>query len=228
MKQNKPKFIVVLFIFAFFSVNQVFGNEWIEKKKEKQTFQQKIWSARVWIFGDEPTTDCTRSENCELPECRTGDAIRLNEIQPHPKSMPESIGEYIELLNPTDQCVNMTGWYLAENDGHITPLPQAWLPARTLFTVSYENQQPEYCFFQVDSYFGEDFGMRNVEDEVFLHSPDGLIASYFAYYDDECASGASYEFCGDNGWLCGSTPYITSGNECPNLGSPGKANVCGE
>ena len=106
------------------------------------------------------------------------DFVRINEFMPSPKTIDfdgdgeaNYLDEYIELYNPADAPVDLSGWQLDDSEGGSQPyrLPQgSVIPAHSFL-----------LFFRKDT----GIALNNGGDSVRLLAPDGVILADQATYD---------------------------------------------
>lgn len=121
----------------------------------------------------------------------SGDAntIRLNEILPYP---PSNDIEYAELFNTSDQCVDLSGWYLRDAGNHTFIFP-----SDTFIEAG------EYLPLVQNLYLN-----NTTSDTLSLFTQENLAISSVSY--DQALQGFSYSFDGSD-WRFSS--QLTPGSE---------------
>jgi len=98
---------------------------------------------------------------------RYGDIV-INEVLAHSDPTP---GDWIELHNTTDSAIDITGWFLSDNDSNLMKyqIPAATIPAHG------------YIVFTEDDDFGDEFALSENGETVYLSSgrdTDGNLTGY--------------------------------------------------
>ena len=112
--------------------------------------------------------------------------IVINEINYHPHEDLDA-GDWVELFNPTDSAVDLTGWSVRdEDDDHRWFFPEhALLPARDFLVVYSDSAAFHARHPDVPHAYGEmPFGFSAAGDAVRLHASDGSVIDSLQYDDD--------------------------------------------
>lgn len=108
---------------------------------------KKFWSASTYIGGSPGTGDNGQ---------RWGDVV-INEILAHSDIYPN---DWIELHNTTNAPINITGWFLSDNENDLTKYE---IPSTTI-------QANGYTVFTQDDHFGPYFALSENGETVYLTS----------------------------------------------------------
>ncbi len=72
-----------------------------------------------WCAANKPYGDGDGGTPGESNSCGPGTPIApivINEIMQNPRTVPDSVGEWFELYNPTDAAVDINGWIIRDDD----------------------------------------------------------------------------------------------------------------
>ena len=123
--------------------------------------------------------------------------IMVSEIMVNPSSVSDSYGEWIEIVNNTDNVVDINGWSIADlgMDEHIISSDQLTLllSPGEYFILS-KNGNPDANGGINPDYVYSNFSLSNSEDEVILLDATGAIVDE-VYYNSQWpfSSGVSME-----------------------------------
>jgi len=161
------------------------------------------------------------------------DTLIINEIMVNPAAVPDEQGEWIELYNPTDHDIDLTGWTLTTASGRRhTVAPQGSLVIRGRdFLVLGRNADIATNGGVPVAYAYQGLTLRNDGDVLILLDPQGREIDRVAYgpgADLPTPEGASLALIDptlDNGaaanWCVATTP-LRDGDH----GTPAKPNDC--
>ena len=98
----------------------------------------------------------------------------INEIMFDTQSVKDELGEWLELYNPGDSEVDLSGWSLRDEfsnahtiDGTLTIAPKQYL-------VLGRHGGNDNGNYQADHVYGEDFKLANSGDSIILEDADGI------------------------------------------------------
>lgn len=161
------------------------------------------------------------------------DTLVINEIMVNPAAVPDERGEWIELYNPTDHDIELTGWTLITTSGHRhTVAPRSSLVIRRHgFLVLGRNADITTNGGVPVAYAYQGLMLRNDGDVLVLLDPQGREIDRVAYGPEaglpppEGAALALIDPTLDNGaaenWCAATTP-LRDGDR----GTPAKPNDC--
>ncbi|RME04877.1 MAG: lamin tail domain-containing protein [Deltaproteobacteria bacterium] len=181
--------------------------------------------------------------DCADDDCQGGDLLVVSEIQYHPTQVPDTAGEYVELRNDDERCIDLGGWTIQEGSG----LPATHFeegtrlaPGETFVIAgnarSLQNGGvPADMEFHFETTLNDDCDRIEVEDSEgnvrialpFCNGPQDRRCGCQGEWPP-CPEGAAVEFCGastentrGDDWQCATTPYGAG-----DLGTPNADNVC--
>jgi hypothetical protein len=157
--------------------------------------------------------------------------VIITEIMYDPSSIPDPLGEWIEIYNATDEAIDLNGWRLADEVGnlHIIQNGAPYMMQPGQFLVLGNNPDDiTNGGVEIDYLYSKDeFTLQNKADSVILQNLMGApvdTVHYDELQDWPEAKGASLELKhpnldneNPNSWKVATTPY---GDES-NMGSPG-------
>ncbi len=126
------------------------------------------WRASVFIYGSPCANDSAYAHN-------PGDIV-INEILAHQDSSP---GDWIELYNTTTQTIDISGWYLSDNDINDANLMKYEIPSSTTIAAG------DYIVFTENDHFGACFALSENGDEVYLTSALDANSHLTGYREQE-------------------------------------------
>ena len=128
------------------------------------------------VAGDTPAAAPTTSEPTVHTPVLIDPPLRITELMPNPHvDQPE----WVEIVNPTDHSVNLSGWTLSDLAGE-TPLSGALGPGAYLLVTT--QLIAEHSNALVVSRIGN--GLNNDADVLTLRSPSGTIVDQINYGSD--------------------------------------------
>ncbi|MCD4736183.1 MAG: lamin tail domain-containing protein, partial [Bacteroidales bacterium] len=125
---------------------------------------------------------------CQLEiEAETGSTVNeqliISEIMQNPEAVIDSDGEWFEVFNPTDDDINLNGWYLKDMDydshqisGNVIVPSKGFVVLGIEMNVAANGNYT--CDYQYDGFY-----MSNGEDEIILTLPDGNTVIDQVEYD---------------------------------------------
>lgn len=147
--------------------------------------------ASIFSVAHIARADCPEDTSPEPVEYST--AIRINELLPNP-SGEESIDEFIELYNDSNESVDLAGWMLSD-------------ASTKEYTLSGTIGGGQYkTIYRSDS----SIALNNTADAAELYQPDGTLLDSVEY-EDSAADDTSYAIDSKGIWYW--TTSLTSGRE---------------
>jgi hypothetical protein len=150
----------------------------------------------------------------------TSPLVVINEIMYNPSSVADSVGEWVEIYNPNGHEVDISGWWLGDNNGGYTFPSGTVIPANGYIVVA-RNTTWVVDHYSTDSNFdgtavygNATFQLSNSGDDVILKDSDGKEIDHVHYLDDWGAdgNGKSLERKDPLGDSNSSTNWAESGN----------------
>ncbi len=109
-------------------------------------------------------------------------AVIINEVLTH-TDWPQV--DFIELYNPTDNPVDISGWFLTDNHNNVEKykIPAGTvLPAKSYYTILEDNDgNTENNDALPDQYFGKGFSLSSYGEEVYIISADKRYSHGFKF-----------------------------------------------
>lgn len=130
-----------------------------------------------------PDDGCDEECMIEPAEAMPGD-ILITEIMKDPNQVQDTVGEWIELYNVTENDIDINGWTLKDDGSdNISIFHEAGVivPAESFFVLGRESDPALNGGFDVD-YVYASFNLANKDDEVILLS--GAVVVDQVWYDD--------------------------------------------
>lgn len=141
-----------------------------------------VWGASVVLHGTPGEDNDTKDI---LP-------VLVNEV--YPNSDGEEVDK-IELYNPNNEQVNISGWFLTDNTDEPKKwvLPQGTVIAANSYRVIKEGMYKDGGFVTESDHFGSAFSLSSLGDEVYLFSAENGELTGFTdgFKFDETESGVS-------------------------------------
>lgn len=148
-----------------------------------------------WKVFTEPTLGATNISH----EITYSDQIRLNEILPNP-STSESMDEFIELYNASDEVVDLAGWVLGDASTNTYAIDAADFDSTAVNAGEY------FVVYRAES----GVALNNNGDSVKLYQPNEDLLNSMAY-TESAKDDLSYNFTDDGWkWSIKSTPGETN------------------
>ncbi len=143
-------------------------------------------------FGISGTSGSNNSsQNNQSP---TSPTVVINEIMYNPDQVDDSVGEWVEIYNPNDFDVVLSGWWLGDNNGGYTFPDGATLPAHGYVVVARDDTWVKTHYlsdpnFDATAVYGNaTFQLSNKGDDVILKDKNGKIIDHI-HYDTRKANG---------------------------------------
>lgn len=170
------------------------------------------------------------------PLAREGDIV-VNEIMTNPAAVDDSVGEWFELFNATEDTVDLNGWIIADADTDRHQIagdnPLLILPGSYLVLGNNADMASNGGVEVAYTYDGFAFGNSDSGDEFLLFAPDSTLVDSLSYgtnTDFPNPNGASISLREpgfDNGrgsnWCVATTAYGAG-----DFGTPGLENDCAD
>lgn len=191
------------------------------------------WCVASTIFGDGDAGSPGAPNTCGPREPIA--PLVINEVMQNPAGVPDSVGEWFELHNPTDEAVDINGWIVRDDDynlhviDHGTPLP---IEPNGFLVLGRSGNTSVNGGAEIDYAYGSGMVLFNGADELVLVDSNYVEVDRIEW--DDGASfpdpvGASMSLIdpgldnsqGSN-W-CVSAPRYGDGER----GTPGTSNECG-
>lgn len=195
------------------------------------------------ICGNERDDDGDGLVDCADDDCQGGALLVVSEIQYHPTKVPDTEGEYVELLNGDDRCIDLSGWTIREGSGiPATPIEEGTLlsPGET-FVMAGNIRSLQNGGIPADAEFRFETTLNDDCDQIEIEDFDGNVRVDLPFCNGAqdrrcgcqgewpaCLEGAAVEFCGTgeenavgDDWKCATAPYGDG-----DLGTPNAENGC--
>ncbi|MEO6571997.1 MAG: lamin tail domain-containing protein, partial [Ilumatobacteraceae bacterium] len=179
-------------------------------------------SSSRWADGDFGTPGSMG--DCEAPPASP--ALRIVEIMRNPFVVRDSVGEWLEIENPTDHDVDLDGWALGDDDSdHHVIRDAVVVPANGSIVLGRSTDPSLNGGAPVAYSYGDAIVLGNRADEIVLADPHGRTVDAVRWDSGSewiRPNGASMALL-DGAW-CVSGPQFGSGD----LGTPDAPNDCTE
>jgi len=108
-------------------------------------------------------------------------AVVINELMFDPNAVADELGEWLELYNPGDSAIDLTGWTLRDESSNVHVIDDAVSIAPGQYLVLGRNGSVNNGDYEADYVYGEDFKLSNGGDAVILEDHDGKQIDSVAY-----------------------------------------------
>lgn len=145
-------------------------------------------------FGISGTSGSNNSsQNNQSP---TSPTVVINEIMYNPDQVDDSVGEWVEIYNPNDFDVVLSGWWLGDDEGGGYTFPDgATLPAHGYAVVARDDTWVKTHYlsdtnFDATAVYGNaTFQLSNSADDIILKDNQGNVVDWVSYSDTWGADG---------------------------------------
>jgi PKD repeat protein len=107
--------------------------------------------------------------------------LMITEIMKDPHAVPDSLGEWFEVYNPSSSDIDMLGWFIWDNDFDSIVVTSSLVVPANGFAVLGNNANPATNGGFICDYQYSGFYLGNNDDEIILARPDGIEVNRVEY-----------------------------------------------